>query len=169
MLNTYSKVLDRLEKVIGSISIILLFFGFSVIFAQTVARYFFHSGAAWMEESGRYAIIYLSFLCSPIAIRRGKHMAIDVLESRFAPLPRTLLHLVFDVLLLWFFGIMTVSGVLYAKANLQSLSVGIGISMAYIYASCAIGFGLMLLFQIESLGKNLAALKNINSKKEGEF
>ena len=163
MLTAYSKFLDKLEKVIGWIAIIFMFVGFAVIFAQTIARYFFHTGAAWMEEVGRYSIIYL-----PIAIRRGKHMAIDVLESRFAPLPRTLLHIAFDILLLWFFGVMTISGIVYTKANIQSLSIGIGISMAYIYFSCTIGFGLMILFQIESLCKNFAALRAI-IRKEGEF
>jgi TRAP-type C4-dicarboxylate transport system permease small subunit len=113
MLSAYSKFLDKLEKTVGWMSIILMFVGFAVIFAQTIARYFFHTGAAWMEEVGRYAIIYLSFLCAPIAIRHGKHMAIDVLEARFAPLPRTLLHIAFDILLLWFFGVMTYSGVVY--------------------------------------------------------
>ena len=168
MLNAYSKFIDKLEKIIGWIAIILMFVGFAVIFAQTIARYFFHTGAAWMEEVGRYAIIYLSFLCAPIAIRYGKHMYIDVFESRFPPLLRTLVHIAFDILLLWFFGTMTWSGVVYTRANLQSLSIGIGISMAYIYVSAAIGFGLMVLFQMESLFKNIIGLKNIG-RKDGDF
>ena len=166
MIEAYSKFLDRLEKAISWIAIVLMFFGFSVIFAQTIARYFFHTGAAWMEESGRYAIIYLSFLCSPIAIRKGKHMSIDVFESRLPLIPRTVLHLVFDVLLLWFFGVMTISGIAYTRANLESLSAGIGVSMAFVYVSCAIGFALMLMFEIESLCKNVMILKNHGRKEE---
>ncbi len=169
MLDSYSRFLDKLEKVIGWMSVIFMFVGFAVIFAQTIARYFFHTGAAWMEETGRYAIIYLSFLCAPIAIRKGKHMAIDIFESRFAPLPRVLLNILFDLLLLWFFGVMTWSGVVYSMENLQNISVGIGISMAYIYISCSVGFGLMILFQTESLIRNGMQLRKLTHRKEGEI
>ena len=96
-------------------------------------------------------------------------MAIDVFESRFAPLPRTLLHILFDILLVWFFGIMTWSGIVYSLKNIQNVSVGIGVSMAYIYISCSLGFLLMILFQLESFGKNIAALKEIVHRKGGEF
>ncbi|MGI6029001.1 MAG: hypothetical protein ACOX81_06295 [Candidatus Heteroscillospira sp.] len=41
--------------------------------------------------------------------------------------------------------------------------------MAYIYVSCSIGFCLMVLFQLESLGKNVTELKSIINRKDGEF
>ncbi|TDL81254.1 TRAP transporter small permease [Palleronia sediminis] len=86
MFSKLDKALAHLEEVfiailLGSASVIL--------FANVVARYGFNTGVVWAEEVVRYQIIWLVFIGSSVAVRKGIHIGIDALPQ---VLPAPLAH-----------------------------------------------------------------------------
>ena len=151
MLKAYSKFIDVLERILRVLLIALLAASFIIIFAQVICRYLFNTGFIWMEEVARYLIIWLSFLGSPVAIRHGNHMFVDLIEARFPQKIRLPLNILFDLLTILTCVILFVAGWQYNKANITALSVGLNCSMSIVYSSICVGSVLMILFCIELL------------------
>lgn len=51
-----------------------------ILFVNIVARYVFNTGFVWAEELVRYEIIWMVFIGSSVAVRKGIHIGIDVLH-----------------------------------------------------------------------------------------
>ena len=149
MQEKYSKLIDKIEKLLEVLVIFLLFAAFAVVFLQVIARYLLGGSQPWMEESGRYFIIWMSFLGSVIALRHRNHMHLDVFEMKFSEKNRYYLNLFLDVLLIAFLCVLFYSSVIYTINNQSSISTALRISMSWIYLSSCVGTGLMLLFEIE--------------------
>ncbi len=68
--------LERVEEVfIGALLIASSF----VLFINVVARYGFNDSFTWAEELKRYAIVWMVFIGSSLAARKGAHISVDVL------------------------------------------------------------------------------------------
>ena len=151
MLKAYSKFLDNSEKFIGVIIVALLAVAFLIIFAQVVIRYVFKSGFPWMEESARYMIIWMSCLGASIAVRKKRHMSIDVLEVRFPPRLRKTMSFILDLAVLAFFIIIIIVGTKYALRNTENRSPGLNLRLTYVYFSIVFGMALSVLYAIEQM------------------
>ena len=102
-----------------------------------------------MEESARYMVIWMSFLGSPIAMRHGNHMFVDLIEARFPPKMRLVLNILFDLITMALCVILFVAGWNYNMANLTAMSVALNCRMIVVYSSICVGAVLMFLFSIE--------------------
>ena len=159
VLDVYSKFLDALEKVIGAVIVTLLFVSFVIIFAQVITRYIFASGFPWMEEAAIFMSIWMAFLGAAVAIRKRKHMYIDIIEAKLPHLPRMTLNVLSDLLMIAFFVIMIVIGHSYATGNRTNLSAGLSLSMMYVYFSLVVGMAIAVLYAVEIMLKRLVTGK----------
>jgi len=158
LLSAYSKFIDVIDKVISATLVSLLFFSFLVIFIQVIARYVFGSGFTWMEESAIFMSIWMAFLGGAAAIRKRKHMYIDIIEAKLSFKPRMALNVACDLLLIAFFLFMIVLGRNYALANSTNISPGLSISMMYVYLSLVVGMVAAVLYAVELLLKRLVMM-----------
>ncbi|MCD6675175.1 MAG: TRAP transporter small permease [Burkholderiaceae bacterium] len=61
------------------------------VFANVVSRYLFNHSMVWVEELTQYQMIWITWLGAGLALREGRHVAVDVVQELLpAPLLRGL-------------------------------------------------------------------------------
>jgi TRAP-type C4-dicarboxylate transport system permease small subunit len=51
------------------------------VFANVVSRYVFNHSIIWVEELTQYQMIWIAYLGAGLALREGRHVAVDVLQD----------------------------------------------------------------------------------------
>ncbi|UWQ28876.1 TRAP transporter small permease [Leisingera sp. M523] len=116
------------------------------VLMQVVLRFFFHSAAAWAEETAVYGMIFAVYLGAAMAVRDRAHIRITLLVSR---LPRSLQVcsvVLADALWLGFLIFMIVQTVTYTQLLFQVTyqTPGLGIEQRWVQMFIPIAFCLML-------------------------
>lgn len=128
---------------------------------EVVRREIFAYSSIWGEEVVRYAFIYLAWIGAASAVRERAHIRIDVLMHYVGPRIKALLYILGDLVMLtvaiiafyWSFESVAVSW------KFGSVSHGLRVSMVWFLAAVPIGFSLMLLRLVQSLIKDVRALR----------
>ncbi len=148
---------ENIEKILLSfLSIIMIF----IVFLQVVMRYVFKNSLHWSEEIARFSLIWLVFIGISYAVKKNKHIKIDVLLMLFKSKGRILLNLVSDLLFLLF-----ALFVVFYGFDVSSKLLAFGqkspanhIPMGYVYAAAPVGFGLAAIRLIQSIIQQLLTL-----------
>ena len=111
----------------------------ALVIYQVGARYLFDSPPSWTEELARYCQVWLVLLAAPVCLRRGMHLAVDLLSPRLPTrlgiaLRRGILLLVGLFGLTFAFHSLRLLGV----AALQT-SPSLGVSMLWPYLALPLG------------------------------
>ncbi|MBF7095634.1 TRAP transporter small permease [Alkalibacter mobilis] len=157
------KKLDEiLMKILYIVCAGLMFMMAAVIFAQVVFRYVVGSSLTWSEELGRYIFVWMSFLGMTVAMKKGSHVALDVLVQYLKGVSQKTL-MVLNNLLVGFFG----SVLFYSGYKLVSLGVGqksptLGIPMQYLYTVIPVSGIILVYFVISQTLQMFAKGDDIN-------
>ena len=65
-------------------------------------RYVLASGFVWADEIPGYLLVWITFLGAYLAFRSGSHIAFDLLVTKLPPVPRKILQIGVDLLLIAF-------------------------------------------------------------------
>lgn len=105
----------------------------ALVIYQVGARYLFDSPPSWTEELARYLQVWLVLLAAPVCLRRGMHLAVDLLSPKLPPRLGTALRTGI-LLLVGFYGLALAfhSIRLLGVAALQT-SPALGVSMLWPY------------------------------------
>lgn len=92
-------VLARLEDVLVRVNqwllIALMASMALLVFVNVVCRYLFNFSIIWVEELTQYQMIWVAYLGAGLALREGRHVAVDTLQDLLpAPLRRGLRALI---------------------------------------------------------------------------
>jgi len=171
----FQKALDIVEKVLATICAVLLASSFVIILYQVVARYVLKTGGPWMEEFARWAAIWMTFLASAIAVRKGQHMQIDILQQLLKRWPTALMiiTLLFHAVESAFFILMIKLGLDYVASTITSFSTALNVPKAVLYSAVPVGMAFMVLYTIEAMWKcvvtrNETLAENTNKMDGGE-
>ena len=63
-------------------------------FAQVVFRYGLGASLSWSEEFARYVFVWIIFIGTSVATRRGQHIMVEVIVALFPPKLREAVGLV---------------------------------------------------------------------------
>jgi TRAP-type C4-dicarboxylate transport system permease small subunit len=83
---------DRAFKRINAAVIVAMMAAMvALVFANVVGRYVFNRSFIWAEELSQYLMVWVTFLGAGLALRYGRHVAMDMLQSALpGPLTRAL-------------------------------------------------------------------------------
>lgn len=116
-----------------------------LIFWQVICRYLMNNSLTWSEELGRYIFVWITFIGLPVALKRGAHVAIDLL------LKKSKGHFHMAILIINY-TIIGAIGLLIAYSGIRLFQVGVGqissamlVPMQYVYIIIPFS-GLMLAF-----------------------
>lgn len=142
----FEHVLVRANR---AIVVIMMSVMATLVFINVITRYIFNFSIIWAEEVSQYLMVWIAYLGAGLAIRQGRHVAIDMFQDRLrAPLGRALRAATAGMILV-FLAVLTVLGFQFvAFAWVQETPV-LNISLGIPYLAVPIGamlFVLHLLF-----------------------
>ena len=102
----FKNAIELLRKVVAWIVIACFVYMTIAVLAQVFGRYIFNYSISWTEETAKFAQIWVVLMGAGITMRRGLHVAVDVLAAML-PLSsmRALLVLVASGCI-WFLGVV---------------------------------------------------------------
>ncbi len=136
---------DRANRVVEFAAGSIVGLTVAITFLQVVFRYGLGSSLSWSEEAARYCFIWVIFLGTSVAARRGQHIAVDVLIEAIPARLRRRLALGAALLGIAFFAIFAYVAALLVDNAWRQTSTALQISIAWVYACAPLGAGLTIL------------------------
>ncbi len=118
-----------------------------VIILQIIFRFFF-TALSWSEEVARFLLVWSSLLAAAIGFKRGSHITVTFLVTRFPEKIKKTLGVIAYIFEAIFFFIVIIFGITLMKVQSSQTSAALLISMSYIYAIYPIGGSIILLHLI---------------------
>jgi TRAP-type C4-dicarboxylate transport system permease small subunit len=106
--------LERIEHGVvraNQAAIVLLMASMAVlVFANVVMRYVLNRSIIWVEELTQYQMIWVAYLGAGLALREGRHVAVDTLADLLPPRLRHALRSLLAAAMVVFLLVLTVLG-----------------------------------------------------------
>jgi len=144
------RLLDLSEAVLAALCVAALVVMVVLGIATVVFRFLLESSLAFPDELIRYLFIWMIFLGSAVALRRGAHAAIGVFVD-YSPIAlRRIAFYLAAAVSAGFFAVLIVKGILLSMRVLPQISPALEVSMAWVYAAVPVGGAFMLLYTVET-------------------
>ncbi|WPH23667.1 TRAP transporter large permease [Variovorax paradoxus] len=127
----------------------------AVLLAGVLARFVFHSPLVWSDELASILFIWLAMLGAVVALRRGEHMRMTALVSMQPPSRRPLFEALALCASLAFLAMVAWPAWEYASEERFITTPALGISNAWRAAALPVGIGLMGLFAVLRLLRDM--------------
>ena len=158
--------LDSLEE---NVLLLILFVAVVLIFMQVVMRYVFQNSLSWSEELGRYLFIWLTWLSTGYAVRKKRHLRIEVITDFFNERGKLILDIV--TMIVWSgFTVFLINKSWHITTMIWrrgQLTPALEIPTAFAYAAVPVGALIMLLRLIDEIIRSARKLSQLQ-KQEGK-
>ncbi|MGB8455739.1 MAG: TRAP transporter small permease [Anaerocolumna sp.] len=147
-------MLVRIEEIFESIGLSLLII---LVFSAAILR-FFGIDMSWSTDLAQLSFAWVCFIGADLAIRKNRHMGVDMLVNKFPVKIRNIIYLFNNILMLCFLLFVVYYGTSLCITNFQRTFNTLPISYSYATASGPVG-GLLMLFTVS--GNIMKYIKNI--------
>jgi TRAP-type C4-dicarboxylate transport system permease small subunit len=139
---SFERVLVTLNRwiVIAMMAVMVL-----LVFMNVVSRYIFNHSIIWAEEVSQYLMVWVAFLGAGLALRQGRHVAVEMLQDRLPPTARRMTRHLVALLLIVFMGILTVLGFQFAHFAWDQETPVLNIPLGIPYLAVPIGALLLVM------------------------
>ena len=159
------KSLDRLERTIEAIMILLVALFTILVGVQVVSRYVFNNSITWSEQAARYMFVWLVMLGLPILYRHGEHVGFTMLTEALPRKGQLILEVITHILVMVFAALWAKLAIEYCAQLGDKKMVGLGIRQVYVYSSQIASAVLLGIFTLERLVVDVILL--VKKNKEG--
>ena len=134
-----------INKLVYSVTALLLLFMVGNVFLGVIFRYVLHSALFWTEELARYMMIWCAYLAMSMVVRDEANVnvafAVNLMPAKARRVIKVLVHLVVGI----FLAIMFWGSVKHMRILRLQTSPALRISMVWPYLSVTIGSTLMFI------------------------
>lgn len=102
IVSVVDQITGKLDKTLGSLSVILLGIMAVVVNLGVFYRYVLIAALPWSEEIPKYCMIWMGFIGASMAIRRNQHIGLNAFMERLPPKHHLLVKLFGSFLILFF-------------------------------------------------------------------
>ncbi len=139
-----------------------------VMAVQVFYRYVLNHSLFWSEEFGRICLVWLSFLGATSAYKRGMHIGIDFLVSKFSSKLQSTIKMVTVMLSIIFFLILVIFGFNFVTFVSYQKTAAIGLPMSIPYFIIPVCGVIFVIHALDML-LELVLDKLCQKKKQGNF
>ena len=143
-----TSLLDRLERVITTLTGAILGFIAFLVTWQVVARYLLHSGQFWVEELALLAMMWAALLGAAGCIWTDSHVRVNLVLSRLPSTVRLWVVIFTDGIVLWFAFMMIKEGLFLVQRTMGGQMSALPISIGTTYYILPGAAGLMAVFTL---------------------
>ena len=139
---SFERILVKLNRwaLIGMAAVMVV-----LVFLNVVCRYIFNFSIIWAEEVSQYLMVWVAFLGAGLALREGRHVAIEILQDHLSSNARRVIRHCVASLLILFMGILAVLGFQFARFAWGQETPVLNIPLGIPYLAVPIG---ALLFMV---------------------
>lgn len=147
MLNTFEAGLNKVETIMVCAGLLVLIF---TVFAAAVLR-FFGVDMSVSTDLAQLVFAWVSFIGADLAMRKDKHMGVDMLIVKFPLAVRNGIYLFNYILILFFLLFAVRYGIDLCIVNAARKYQTLYISYSFATASCPVGCGLMCITAVKHI------------------
>jgi TRAP-type C4-dicarboxylate transport system permease small subunit len=103
----------------------------------------------WVEEVGETTLAWLTMVGAAIAVKERSHFALNLVTHRFSARAKAVLHIVHNLLIASFGGLVAWLGFKLVLLNMGLTSPALELSLGWLYASTVVGGILMALYALD--------------------
>ena len=104
----------------------------------------------WVEEVGETTLAWLTMIGAAVAVKERSHFALNLVSHRFSAPARAALHVVHNLIIAGFGGLVAWLGYKLVVVNMTLTSPALEISLGWLYASATVGGILMALYALDA-------------------
>lgn len=119
-----------------------------LVMMNVVLRYFFKTGIYWSEEVATGCFVWSVFLGAAAGYKRKAHVGVDMLVALASDKVKEIVTVIVDVILLIVNGYISYIAIIYLRLSYTKPTPVLGISSATISSSILVSFGLMTLYSV---------------------
>lgn len=137
---------------------------------EVLRREAFAYSSIWGEEIVRYSFIYLAWIGAAAAVKERAHIRIDVVMHYLSPRPKAMLY-IFGDLVMFFVAVIALYWsyeAVHVSAKFGSVTDGLRVSKVWFLMAVPAGFTLMIWRLIQSLMRDVKALRDGKPVFEGD-
>jgi len=157
-----------MDKIIDTITALLLAIMVSSIFLQVVARYVFNNALPWPEELGRFLFAWIVFLGIVSVLRSDEMLSLNLIYSVLPKQIGNYLKLFISIVVFLFLLIIIKGGWEFMSRQMSQTSVAMSIPMWIVYLVIPLGTSLMALEMFLQIVLQVRALIGGQDKNESE-
>ena len=143
------KILDISLTIVKWIVLFLLSTMTVFLFIAVLSRYIFSYSFHWIDAYSRYGLVWLTFLGSAMALRKRRHIGIDIVINLLTPNVRKWVIKGAACLILLFSSVMLIQGWKLFKIASFQIIPEMQIKMSNIYIVIPISAALLILVTVE--------------------
>jgi len=132
----------------------------AILIASVVFRYGLNSALSWAEESGKYLMVWLTFLGTPVALRHFGHINIDLILKIVPARLQQFFYLLISLIICFTMAILFLKGFSFAQMGARQVASSFNISMLYMYICVPLGAALTFLVALEQALRSLIGIVN---------
>jgi len=117
----------------------------TLVFMNVICRYLLNFSIIWAEEVSQYLMVWVAFLGAGLALRQGRHVAIELLQDHLPSTARKMTRQLVALLLIVFMGILIVLGFQFVRFAWDQETPVLNIPLGIPYLAVPIGAVLLLI------------------------
>ena len=126
-----------------------------LVLMNVFLRYFMNTGIYWSEEVATMCFVWCIFVGSASAYKNGAHLGVDLLVKKLPKIPRAIVKIIVDILLIAINGYILYLSVKFVSTSYQKPTAVLAISSAWVSSSLIVGFGLTTIYAIRDLIRDI--------------
>lgn len=138
-MSSFERSFIRINRLLVGLAMAAIF---ALVFLNVVLRYGFGTSVSWIEEVARFLMIWGAFLGAGLALREGRHVAIDVLQDRLPEGARRALRIAIAGIVLVFLAGLTYLGLRFVAFGWDKVTMALQIPRGIPYLAIPIGCAL---------------------------
>ncbi|UUD62741.1 TRAP transporter small permease [Pseudomonas seleniipraecipitans] len=150
------RYVDTLFVVLANAALLALA---ATVLLQISGRLFLPYSPAWTEELSRYLFVYMVALAAGVAIRRHRHVSVELYHHRLGPRTRAAYHVLISLAVGVFACIILPYAWIYAQNGAWQTSPALKVPMIYIFFSTVVLFALVLFYSVVGVVEGLIAMQ----------
>jgi TRAP-type C4-dicarboxylate transport system permease small subunit len=87
----------------------------ALVFTNVVSRYIFNVSIIWAEELSQYLMVWITFLGAGLAMREGRHVAVEMLQDALPPRLARTARVIVVIFILAFLATLVILGVMFVS------------------------------------------------------
>lgn len=135
-----------------------------LVMINVIFRYFLNKGIYWSEEVATSCFVWSVFLGAAAGYKLKAHVGVDMLVNMCPPTMKKIITIIVDCILLLINGYITYIAVIYLSLSYKKPTPVLDISTAYISSSLLVSFGLMTLYSVIFLIRDIKAPRELQGE-----